>query len=225
MSVSAPAPRTGRAVRVVVADDHAVVRNGLVRIVEQELGMTVAAAVGTGDEAVAAVVAEPCDVVVLDLEMPNGGLSAIEEIVTRRPGVRVLVYSMHEEREWAVRCLTAGAWGFVSKRSELSALSHALVTVGEGRRYVSAEMAEQLIERAIGPARETRAHAHERLSVREFEVFERLAQGHGTVAISQALGLSPKTVSTYRTRILDKLGAQRNADLTRYAIRHGLLQV
>ncbi len=211
--------------RVIVADDHVVIRSGLTRILEAELGMDVVALASTGEEVTAAVLEHPADVLVLDLGMPGSGISTIESVHALRPALRILVYSMHAEREWAVRCLAAGASGYVSKSADISELTDGIRKVASGRRHVSPDVAEQLVERAIGLDDEVAAPPHERLSNREYEVFERLAAGMSTGEIATEFGLSPKTVSTYRSRILEKLGVERNADLTRYAIRHGLLDL
>jgi len=211
--------------RVIIADDHVVIVSGLTRILEGDLGMTVVATAGTGEEVMAAVLEYPADVLVLDLGMPGGGVFMIESVRAVRPALRILVYSMHAEREWAVRCLAAGASGYVSKSADLAELATGVTKVASGRRHVSPEVAEQLLERAIGTDETVAALPHEQLSNREFEVFERLAAGQGTGEIAVELGLSSKTVSTYRSRILEKLGAERNADLTRYAIRHGMLEL
>ena len=211
--------------RVIIADDHVVIVSGLTRILEGDLGMTVVATAGTGEEVMAAVLQHPADVLVLDLGMPGGGVFMIESVRAVRPALRILIYSMHAEREWAVRCLAAGASGYVSKSADLAELAAGVTKVVSGRRHVSPEVAEQLLERAIGTDDSVAALPHEQLSNREFEVFERLAAGQGTGEIAQELGLSSKTVSTYRSRILEKLGAERNADLTRYAIRHGMLEL
>ena len=225
-----PAPHEGdRAVlpgrRAIVADDHVVIRSGLTRILEVELGMEVVALAATGEEVTAAVLEHPADVLVLDLGMPGSGISTIESVHALRPSLRILVYSMHAEREWAVRCLAAGASGYVSKSADISELTDGIRKVAAGRRHVSPDVAEQLVERAIGLDDEVATPPHERLSNREYEVFERLAAGMSTGEIATEFGLSPKTVSTYRSRILEKLGVERNADLTRYAIRHGLMDL
>jgi two-component system, NarL family, invasion response regulator UvrY len=211
--------------RAIVADDHVVIRSGLTRILETELGMTVVALAATGEEVTAAVLEQPADVLVLDLGMPGSGISTIESVHALRPSLRILVYSMHAEREWAVRCLAAGASGYVNKSADISELTDAIRKVAAGRRHVSPDVAEQLVERAIGIDDEVATPPHERLSNREYEVFERLAAGMSTGEIATEFGLSPKTISTYRSRILEKLGVERNADLTRYAIRHGLMDL
>lgn len=209
--------------RVIIADDHVVVRSGLARVVEHDLGMRVVASVGTGEEVTAAALDQEADVLVLDLGMQGGGIGLIESLHALRPTLRILVYSMHAEREWAVRCLSAGASGYVAKSSDLQGLATGIARVAEGRRHVSPDVADQLLERAIGGDEEGPL-PHERLTNREYDVFERLASGRGTTEIAAELALSARTVSTYRVRILEKLGVERNADLTRYALRHGLLE-
>jgi DNA-binding NarL/FixJ family response regulator len=218
-----PLPVSGRRVlRVIVADDHAIVRKGVARLLaEVDLATTVAMA-GTAEETVAAVLAHDAEVLVLDLAMPGSSLATIETLHALRPGLRILVYSMHDEREWAVRALEAGAAGYVSKSAPVEAIVDGVRAVAAGRHHVGPEVAQQLIERALGGGGPGEL-PHQRLSNREFEVFERLARGESATEIGETLGLSPKTVSSYRARILAKLGVERNADLTRYAIHHGLL--
>ena len=211
--------------RVIIADDHVVIRSGLARILERDVAATVVTTVGTGEEVMAAVLQHPADVLILDLGMPGGGIALVESVHAVRPALGILVYSMHAEREWAMRCISAGASGYVSKSADLSDLVAGFTKVAAGRRHISAEVAEQLLDRAIGVDEEAADRPHERLSSREFEVFIRLAAGAGTSEIADELGLSSKTISTYRSRILEKLGVERNADLTRYAIRNGLLEV
>ena len=217
--------RTGRAPRrVIIADDHMVVREGLTGIVERRGGMVVVASAGTGEGTVAAVLEHPADILVLDLGMPGGSIGTIEAVKAVRPNLPILVYTMHAEREWAARCLLAGASGFLSKSTHLDELSIAIATVARGRRYVSGTVARQLAERLLASSGDAGGAPHHRLSAREHEVFERLVVGESAAEVGAALGISAKTVSTYRGRILEKLGATRTADLTRYAIRHGLIE-
>ena len=208
-------------IKLAVADDHAVVREGVIRILADESDIAVVGSAATGDELVGLVLRglRP-DVALLDLAMPAGGLDLVTRLHELRPELRILVYSMHPEQEYAVRCLSAGALGYVGKGCPPEALIEAIRTVAEGRRYISDTAAGVLAASALDG---TLDRPHERLSNREYEVFRRLAGGESSGEIAETLGLSVKSVSTYRARVLDKLRMARNADLTRYALEHGLL--
>lgn len=219
----ATTPGTGLPVRVIVADDHVALRSGVSAILESELGASVVATARTGPEVAEAALAHAADLVVLDLDMPGGGLATIEDLRTLRPALKVLVYSMHAGREWALRCMSAGAAGYLSKEADLDELMNAVRAVVAGRRYVAADVAEDLISRAISPA-DADGPPHLRLSNREYEVFELLSRGRGTAEVAATLGLSPKTVSTHRSQIFRKLGVRRTGEVIRYAIRHGIVE-
>lgn len=211
-------------IRVIVADDHAIVRDGLVRLLIDGDDARVVATAATGEETVARVLETPADVLVLDLGMPGGGVGLIEALHDLRPALPVLVYTMQAEREWGVRCLLAGARGFVSKSALMTELGEAVRALAAGRRHIGPELADELAARVERSAQEARPRPpHELLSNREYAVFLALARGEPTAAIAATLGVSSNTVTTYRARVLDKIGVERNADLTRYAIRHGLI--
>lgn len=208
-------------ITIAVADDHAVVREGIARILTDTPDIAVAASIDSGDALVGLLLGglRPT-VALIDLQMPGGGLDLVARLHELRPELRVLVYSMHPEHQYAVRCLAGGASGYVSKGCPPSDLVAAIRTVASGHRYISETVAEVLAAFVIdGPA----GRPHERLSNREFEVFRRLAAGSASGEVADALGLSVKSVSTYRSRVLEKLQMGRNADLTRYALEHGLL--
>jgi DNA-binding NarL/FixJ family response regulator len=208
-------------ITVLVADDHAVVREGVVRILADAPEISIAGSAGNGDEVVGLVLGglQP-SVALIDLAMPGGGLDLVARLRELRPDLRILVYSMHSAQEYAVRCLTAGASGYVSKGCAPAQLLEAVRTVADGRRYISEAVADVLASFVLdGPS----DRPHERLSNREYEVFRRLAAGESSGEIADALGLSVKSVSTYRARVLEKLHLVRNADLTLYAMEHGIL--
>jgi len=208
-------------ITIAVADDHAVVREGVVRILTEAPDLTVVGAAASGDELVGLILQglRP-GVALIDLQMPGGGLDLVARLHELRPELRLLVYSMHPEQQYAVRCLSAGASGYLGKGCPPQELIDAIRTVSEGRRYISETVAEVLATYVIdGPVE----RPHERLSNREYEVFRRLAGGESSGEIAEALGLSVKSVSTYRARVLEKLHVARNADLTRYALEHDLL--
>jgi DNA-binding NarL/FixJ family response regulator len=207
-------------VRVLLVDDHPVVRKGMKAILEDELpGVSVVEA-GNGDDALAAL-AQPTDVVVLDLSMPGrSGIDLLAEIKHRHPHVPVLIMSLHSEDQFAVRALRAGASGYVSKAAAPQQLVAAVTKVVDGGRYVSAALGERLADDlAAGGS----VALHERLSHREFEVMRGIASGRTVSEIALTMHLSVKTVSTYRARLLEKMGLASNAELTRYALENGLV--
>jgi DNA-binding NarL/FixJ family response regulator len=206
--------------RVLLVDDHAVVRKGMKSILEDELAGVVVAEAAGGDEALAALAA-PFDVVVLDLSMPGrSGIDLLGEIVHRHPRLPVLIMSLHGEEQFAVRALRAGAAGYLTKAAAPEQLVAAVVKVARGGRYVSEALAERL---AADVGRRRADAPHERLSDREFEVLRGIASGRSVSEIATDMRLSVKTVSTYRARLLEKMGMGTNAELTRYALQQGLV--
>lgn len=208
-------------IRVVVADDHAVVRRGLEAILEGEPDVEVVAGVGDFAAAVEATLSLAPRVVILDISMPGGTiLDALQRIRSRAPDTGVLVLSGHPEDQFAVRMLRAGASGYLTKESAPADLVEAVRLVARGGRFVSRELAGHLAGIVAGGSG---GPAHEALSDREFQVLVELASGRPASEVAQRLFLSVKTVSTYRTRLLRKLGLRNNAELTRYAIEQGLV--
>lgn len=206
--------------RIVIADDHSVVRAGLRQILADVPELQVVGEAGSGEEALAMVRRLHPELLVLDLSMPGrGGLDILKEVAAERPPTRVLVLTIHPEREYAERVLRAGASGYLTKESATSELVTAVERVLCGGRFISASLAEWLVAR-LGADNDA---PHQRLSDREYQVMHRLAGGRSVTQIAEDLGLSPKTVSTYRARILDKLGCKNNVEITRYAVRHGLV--
>ena len=206
--------------RIVIVDDHAIVRAGLKRILEDEFrGVTVGEA-ADAESALALLVREAWDVVVLDISLPGrSGLDLLPELMRRWPALRVVMLSSFGDAQFAIRALRDGAQAFLTKEHAPRELMDAIRTVVTGRRYVGAALAEQLASHLAGDRLRL---PHETLSLRELEVFRRIAQARQVSDIAAELGLSGKTVSTYRTRILEKMGLQSNAQLMQYAIRHGL---
>jgi len=207
--------------RILLVDDHAVVRKGMKAILEDQLaGVGVAEASG-GDEALALLAGRKFDVVVLDLSMPGrSGIDLLAEIKHRHAELPVLIMSLHGEEQFAVRALRAGASGYLTKAAAPEELLAAVLKVARGGRYVSQALAERL---AADVGRDATAAPHERLSDREFEVLRGIASGSSVSHIAADMRLSVKTVSTYRTRLLDKMGMTSNSELTRYALQHGLV--
>ncbi|MGH9361220.1 MAG: response regulator [Thermoanaerobaculia bacterium] len=207
-------------IKILIADDHQIVREGLKKIVEGHPGLTVVAEAATGHEALEQAKATKPDVVLLDVSMPGkGGLETVQELKARDPRVRVLMLTVHPEDHYAVRCLKGGADGYLTKDVASSQLVEAIQKVFRGGKYVSPTLAERLAE-SLG-AGFGRA-PHEVLSNREFEVLRRIGSGQTVGEIAEALHLSVKTVSTYRARILEKMNMKTNAEIVRYAVGEGL---
>lgn len=207
-------------IRIVLADDHAIVREGLKHILSNEPEFDVVAEAGDGHEVLRIVRELPFDLLVLDLSMPGrSGMELIKLVHTEKPKVRILVLSMHQEAQYAVRAIKLGAAGYLTKESAPAELAHALRKIAAGGAYVSAEVAQAL---AMGAMPGAERPLHQTLSTREFDVFQRLVAGESVTDIAAALHLSVKTVSTHKSNLMAKLGVAHATDLVRYAIRHGL---
>jgi two-component system invasion response regulator UvrY len=208
-------------IKICVVDDHAVLREGLKRIISENPGMAVTAEAGDGVEALRVIKSQPCDVVILDITMPNkSGLDVLKELHAEAPRLPVLVLSMHAEDQYAVRVLRAGAAGYLAKGSEPDKIVQAIRKVVRGGKYVSVALAEKLVADLGGD--KTKA-PHEVLSDREYQVLCLISSGKTVTDIATELELSVKTISTYRVRVLEKLNMKNNAELTRYAIKEGLV--
>jgi len=208
-------------IRVLIADDHAVVRQGLKQIVSENPDMTVAGEAANGHEVLDFARRHDCDLVLLDLAMPGkDGLDTLKELKLVRPHLPVLVLSVYPEEQYAVRLLRAGAAGYLTKESAPEELVAAIRKVSRGGRYVSEALAEQL---AVLLGSGTDRPPHEALSDREFRVMVMLASGKTASEVAEALCLSVKTISTYRSRALRKMNMRNNAELSFYAVKHGLL--
>jgi DNA-binding NarL/FixJ family response regulator len=206
-------------VRVLLADDHAVVRAGLREILADTEDIAVAGEAANGQEVLALIRAHDYDLVVLDMSMPGrNGIELIKLVKAEKPKLRILILSMHSE-EHAVRALRAGASGYLGKDSAADQLVAAIRRIAAGGAYVSPETAQRL---ALDAGRESGAPPHTRLSDREFQVFQLIANGAAVGEIAKQLSLSVKTVSTHKTRILEKMGLSNQAELIRYALEHRL---
>jgi len=207
-------------IRVLLVDDHAIVRAGFRRLLEQAPDILVAAEAASGEEAYEKFAACAPDVTVMDLSMPGGGgLAAIQRILARHPGARVLVYSMHESSAFAVQAMRSGAAGYVTKASAPDVLVEAVREVSARGSYLSPDIARKIaLERVAGAGDPLQA-----LSAREFEVFRLLAEGKTVDDIAEALFLSSKTVSNYATQIRQKLGISSQIELLRLAMAHGVI--
>ena len=208
-------------IRVLIVDDHAILRQGVKQIVAAAGDMSVGGEAENSQQALELVRSADWDVVVLDINLPDrNGIETLKLIKKDKPGLAVLMLSMHPESHIAVRALKAGAAGYLTKQSAAAQLVSAIRQVRRGRRYVSETLAEALAD-ALGS--DVEKPAHEALSNREFETLCMIASGRTLTEIGAALGLSVKTVSVYRARILEKLKLKNNAELTRYGIEHRLV--
>lgn len=208
-------------IRVVTADDHPLIRQGLRRILEKTLDIRVVGEARDGVELFRVLKEHTCDVLLLDISMPGPDvLEILERLHREHPETKTLILSMHPAEDHAVRLLKAGALGYVHKSMGLSDLVTAVRRVAQGFRYISERVAEALAKE-IADAKEPPPHF--RLSGREYQIFLRLAQGQSNKEIAAELHLSPKTISTYRSRILEKLGVTNNAQITYYAIQNRLI--
>ena len=208
-------------INVLIADDHTVVRQGLKQILSEDPQLSVVGEAADGNEVLAALETLSVDALVLDITMPGrNGLDVLKEVKRKWPTLPVLVLSMHPEDQFAIRILRAGAAGYITKESAPEELVGALRKVCSGGKYVSPQLAEKL---AVFIGDETTRPQHEKLSDREFEVLRMLALGKTVTEVAEELLLSVKTVSTYRSRVLEKMKMTSNADLTRYALQNGLI--
>ena len=208
-------------ISVLIADDHTVVRQGLKEILSHDAQLRVVGEATNGDEVLRLVESLRIDALVLDISMPGkNGLDVLKELKRTHPSLPVLVLSMHPEDQFAIRILRAGAAGYVTKESAPDELIGALRKVCAGGKYVSPQLAEKL---AIFIEQEKSGPLHEQLSDREYQVLRMLALGKTVSEIADELLLSVKTISTYRTRVLEKMKMSTNAELTRYALQHQLV--
>lgn len=207
--------------RVLLADDHAMFRSGLRRILEAEFPAVTVGEAATVAELQERLERERWDVLLLDVSMGGqNSLNALPSLKQRHPRLPVVVLSMYGERQFVIQALRAGASAYVTKERAPEELLRAIRSVLEGRRYVGAELAEQLADHLASGGS---ASPHETLSPRELEIFLLLASARAVSQIAAQLGLSVKTVSTYRSRVLEKMGLRSNAELMQYAVRHGLV--
>ncbi len=209
-------------IKILIADDHAIVRQGLQQIVKTSPDMAVVGEAVDGEDALSKIRAEDWDVLVLDISMPGrSGFDILRELKHERPKLPILVLSMHSEDQFAVRTLKAGAAGYLTKESAPEELVQAIRKVVEGGKYISPSLAEKL---AYDLESGTEKPPHETLSDREFQVMRMIASGKTVKEIADELSLSVKTVSTYRARILEKMNLKTNAELIHYAVQNQLVE-
>jgi two-component system, NarL family, invasion response regulator UvrY len=208
-------------IRVILCDDHALIRRGIRDTLADASDIRVVGEAGDYGELRSLMRATACDVLVLDINLPGrSGLDVLHVLKDEGSPARVLVLSMYPEDQYAIRALKAGAHGYANKGGDPQLIVQAVRTVAQGRKYVTPEIAEMLVESLTAPGPE---HAHDRLSDRELQTLVMIASGKRLSDIAEELTLSPKTVSVYRARVLEKLGLQNNSELTVYAIRNGLV--
>ena len=208
-------------IQVVLCDDHAMVRRGIKDAISEAVDIRVVGEVGSYPELRQKLREVACDVLVLDLNMPGrGGLEVLAALREEGSKVKTLVVSMYPEDQYAIRCLKAGALGYLNKSADPAELINAVRTLMQGRKYVTAEVAQKLVDSLLSPEI---ADPHTSLSERELQTLQKMASGRKLSEIAEELMLSPKTVSVYRARVLQKLNLSNNAELTAYAIHHGLV--
>jgi two-component system invasion response regulator UvrY len=207
--------------RILIADDHAIIRKGLKQILLEEYPSAFIDEVGDAEGVIKKAITSEWDIIICDLSMPGrSGLDVVHDIKQNFPKLPVLILSLHPEEQYAIRVLKAGAAGYLSKEVATEELVKAVQRVLQGRKYISASIAEKLADELDQNANKP---PHEILSDREFYVFKLIAEGKGVSEIAELLSLSVTTVSTYRSRILIKMNAKANAELTRYAIENKLI--
>ena len=208
--------------RILIADDHAIVRKGLKQLILEEYPSAQLAGAKDTEELMSKLMAEPWDIVICDLNMPGrSGLDALHQIRLAYPSLPVLIMSMYPEDQYALRVLKAGASGYLGKDNIHEDIIRAIHTVLLGKKFITPSVAEKLAQ-AFG-SKNQELNLHEKLSDREFDVFKLLAAGKAVSDIAEQLSLSVTTVSTYRARVLEKMNMKSNADLTRYAIDNKLI--
>ena len=208
-------------IRILIADDHPLLRNGLRQVITQEPDMQVTGEVEESEQVLQYLREQPCDVLILDLMIPGrGGLDILREVRRQFPGLPILILSMYAEEQFAIRSIKAGANGYLSKTNAGPEVIKAIRRVLSGKKYVSPGLAEML---ANSLDHDADRPPHEALSDREFQVMCKIASGMTVSQIAAEVALSVKTISTYRARVLEKMNMATNAELTRYAIQNGLV--
>jgi len=208
-------------IRVILCDDHAMIRRGIRDTLAEAVDIQVTAETGSYAEVREAIRNHPCDVLVLDINLPGrSGLDVLSSLRETESSIKVLMVSMYPEDQYAIRCLKAGAQGYLNKAGDPADLVTAVRTVAQGRKYVTPNVAQMLVDNLSAP-QATSLHAS--LSERELQTLLKIASGKKLSDIAQELMLSPKTVSVYRARVLEKLKLANNSELTVYAIRNGLV--
>lgn len=208
--------------KLLIADDHPIVRNGIKDIIQDISPSFVIDEAEDGHEVVQKVIANDYDVIILDISMPGGGgLNALKQIKQAKPLTKVLMLSIYDDEQYINRALKAGASGYLTKSVASEELELAIKKIISGEKYLSSEVASKM---ASFIYTDKEKNKHELLSEREYQVFNQLAKGNTTSEIAEELNISPKTVSTYRERVMEKMGMSRNSELIHYAIKNNLIE-
>jgi DNA-binding NarL/FixJ family response regulator len=208
-------------IRVLIADDHAIIRDGLKQIISFVSNMEVVGEAADGDELLQKIRKLPVDVLVTDISMPGkSGIALIQQVKAIRSDLPVLVLSMHRESQYAVQAIRAGASGYITKNTASSHLIEGIKKVAGGGTFISAAVAEKLVKQLQQPEKDL---PHTKLTAREFQTFQMLIEGHSINSIAHALNLSNKTISTHKANILQKMEVSTTAGLVYYALKHGLI--
>ncbi len=208
--------------KLILLDDHTLIRRGMRDVLDGHAGLSIVGEAGSWDELQAVMAGTPCDVVVVDINLPGpSGLDIIESLQRQEGAPRTLVVSMYPEDQYAVKALRAGAFGYLNKSADSAVLIDAVRQVGQGRKYISPEVASLLVDQLAAPSRSL---PHERLSDREQQLLVMIAGGQPLADIARQLDLTPKSVAVYRARLLEKMKFSTHGELTHYAMKHGLLQ-
>jgi DNA-binding NarL/FixJ family response regulator len=209
-------------IKVLIADDHAIVRKGLVQIASESREIEMRGEASEYSSLMKLMKDEPCDVLLLDIQMPGkNGIDVLKVVHEQYPKAQVLILSMYPEDQYAIRALKAGAAGYLTKDSAPERLVEAILSVSKGKKYITPKVAEMLATHLVT---DTEGAPHESLSDREFQTMRLIASGKQLSQIAEELALSPKTVSVYRARVLEKMQLKNNAEITHYAIKHGLVE-
>ena len=209
-------------IKILVVDDHALIRKGLKQMLEECPDLQVTGEASTGMEAINKVRAEHFDLLLLDINLPDKhGIEVLKQFRSEQPELKIIMLSMYPEEQYGVRALKAGAMGYINKQSASDTLINAIRLVVSGKKYISESMAEQLLNNLIGESQEL---LHQSLSNREYQTLCLMASGKALSDISEIMSLSPKTVSVYRSRMLAKMGFTNNAEAMHYAITHHLVE-
>ena len=208
-------------IKILVVDDHALIRKGLKQLLEDRSDMRVTGEAETGIQAINMASKHHYDLVLLDIALPDKhGIDVLKQLKSEQPGIKIIVLSMYPEDQYGVRVLKAGAVGYINKQSAPEKLVGAIQQVISGKKYISATIAEQLLSNLIGESQEL---MHQSLSNREYQTLCLMASGKSLTEISEIMLLSPKTVSVYRARMLEKMNFKNNAEAVHYAIAHNLV--
>ncbi|MDD5384039.1 MAG: response regulator transcription factor [Gallionella sp.] len=209
-------------INILVVDDHALIRKGLKMLLEEGPDFHIAGEAETGLQAINMARKQHFDLILLDISLSDKhGIDVLKQLKSEQPDVKIIVLSMYPEEQYGVRALKAGAMGYINKQSAPEKLVGAIQQVISGKKYISAPLAEQLLSNLIGESQEL---MHQNLSNREYQTLCLMASGKSLTEISEIMALSPKTVSVYRARMLEKMGFKNNAEAVHYAIAHNLVE-